>query len=129
MKDFKNEAGFVVSVYEETPDAIFEKMKINLLSDEDVNLELLKIVAYHISQEILKLKGVLRNHKVTEPELLNIRWMNSREVLKLLGVTKRTLEAMRDDGRLPYSPLGGILYYKKSDVIRLFEAKYAKYSR
>jgi hypothetical protein len=129
MKDFENESGSVVSVYEEAPDAIFEKMKANLLSDEDINLELLKIVAYDISQEILKLKVKSESFKVVEPELLNISWMNSREVLKLLGVTKRTLEAMRDDGRLPYSQLGGILYYKKKDVIRLYEAKYAKYSR
>jgi hypothetical protein len=129
MKDFENESGSVMSVYEETPDTIFEKMKANLLSDEDINLELLKIVSYDFSQEIMKLKVELVTHTIAEPELLNIKWMNSREVLKLLGVTKRTLEAIRDDGRLPYSQLGGILYYKKKDVIRLYEAKYAKYSR
>lgn len=129
MKNLKIGSVSAVSVYEETPDTIFEKTKANLLSDEDVDMELLRIVAYDNSQEIQKLNVILRNHKISEPELLNEKWMNSREVLKLLGVTKRTLEAMRDDGRLLYSQLGGILYYKKEDVVRLFEAKYAKYSR
>ncbi|RDI11208.1 helix-turn-helix domain-containing protein [Flavobacterium sp. AG291] len=50
-------------------------------------------------------------------------WLKTMEVRKLLGISSGTLQSMRINGTLPYSKIGGLLYYKYEDILKLMESK------
>ena len=39
------------------------------------------------------------------------KWLKSTEVRKLLGISPGTLQNLRINGTLPYSKIGGVIYY------------------
>ncbi|MBD8389156.1 helix-turn-helix domain-containing protein [Dysgonomonas sp. BGC7] len=42
--------------------------------------------------------------------------MDSADVCRALGISKRTLQTWRGNGKIPFSMLGGKVYYKESNV-------------
>lgn len=40
------------------------------------------------------------------------KWLKSHEVRKLLQISPGTLQHLRDTGQLPFTKLGGIVYYE-----------------
>ena len=44
------------------------------------------------------------------------KWMDNQEVCKILSISKRTLQAYRDNGTLPFSQIGHKMFYKPQDV-------------
>lgn len=51
------------------------------------------------------------------------KWLKSYEVEKLLGISSNTLLTWRNNGTLPYTPLGGIYYYDPVDIEKLMQEK------
>ena len=51
----------------------------------------------------------------------NKEWLKSNEVRKLLGISSGTLQNLRINGTLPFTKIGGMLYYRQGDIIRLLE--------
>lgn len=49
------------------------------------------------------------------------QWLKSQEVRKMLGISPGTLQHLRIIGTLPYTKIGGTLYYKHEDVIQMLE--------
>lgn len=49
------------------------------------------------------------------------KWLDSSDVCQLLNISKRTLQTYRDNGSLPYSQINHKMYYKHSDIERLFK--------
>ena len=52
------------------------------------------------------------------------KWMNGDQVIKMLGVSRRTLQNYRDNGILPYSTVGGKFYYGIKDIEDLMMKNY-----
>jgi hypothetical protein len=50
-------------------------------------------------------------------------WLKSNEVRRLLGISIGTLQNLRLNGTLPFSKIGGLLYYKYEDILKLMEGK------
>jgi len=48
-------------------------------------------------------------------------WMTNREAQVFYGLSKSTLQRYRNSGRLPYSKIGGRVYYRRSDILRYLE--------
>jgi excisionase family DNA binding protein len=46
-------------------------------------------------------------------------WLTGQDVCIILNIGKRTLQSLRDSGRLGYSQVGRQMYYKPQDVERL----------
>jgi len=44
------------------------------------------------------------------------RWLKSYEVKKLLGISTGTLQQLRANKILPYSKIGGIIYYDLNEI-------------
>lgn len=44
------------------------------------------------------------------------KWLDSQEVCILLDISKRTLQSLRDSGKLGYSMIGHKIFYRPSDV-------------
>ncbi len=49
------------------------------------------------------------------------KWLKSPEVMKLLGVSPGTLQNLRIKGALPYTKVGGILFYDYKDIMNVLE--------
>ncbi len=49
------------------------------------------------------------------------RWLDNQEVMRLLKISPRSLQSYRDQGILPFTRLGGKIYYKASGVEDLLE--------
>ena len=51
----------------------------------------------------------------------NKEWLRSSEVRKLLGISHGTLQNLRIKNILPHRKIGGLMYYKYQDILRLLE--------
>ena len=52
------------------------------------------------------------------------KWLNGEHVMKKLWISKRTLQAYRDNRILPYSSIGGKFYYRIGDIEDLMMKNY-----
>ncbi|WP_282123346.1 helix-turn-helix domain-containing protein [Algibacter mikhailovii] len=49
------------------------------------------------------------------------RYLKSSEVMDLLQVSPGTLQTLRINGTIPYSKIGGIIYYDYEDIQKILE--------
>ncbi|HRE68584.1 MAG TPA: helix-turn-helix domain-containing protein [Cyclobacteriaceae bacterium] len=49
------------------------------------------------------------------------QWLRSAEVRKMLGVSAGTLQNLRINGTLTFTRIGGIVFYKHEDIIKVLE--------
>ena len=54
----------------------------------------------------------------------NRRWIKTAEVQKLLKCSANTVRNYRRNGTLPYTKLGGALYYDREGVLKLLEVNF-----
>ena len=48
-------------------------------------------------------------------------WLDKQDVCQALKISPRTLQTLRDSGRLPYSKINNRIYYRPEDVEQLIE--------
>ena len=46
-------------------------------------------------------------------------WMDNQDVCQALKISPRTLQTLRDSGKLPHSKINNRIYYRPEDVERL----------
>nr|WP_292966526.1 helix-turn-helix domain-containing protein [Muricauda sp. UBA7809] len=51
----------------------------------------------------------------------NKKWLKSKEVRELLGISPGTLQNLRINGTLPYTKIGGVLYYEYHEIMEVLE--------
>jgi len=69
------------------------------------------------TQLLGELKEVLQQSKQSTKQ-----WLKSSEVRKMLGISHGTLQNLRITRSLPYTKLGGIMFYKYEDIEKILEA-------
>jgi helix-turn-helix protein len=57
------------------------------------------------------------------------RWLKSFEVKKLLGISPGTLQTLRSKGTLPFTRIGGIIYYDSEDVQKMLTERKQNFLR
>jgi excisionase family DNA binding protein len=57
---------------------------------------------------------------------LNERWLDIQETCQLLKISKRTLQAYRDNGILSFSQIGGKIYFKVADIEEHLKKHYVR---
>jgi len=50
------------------------------------------------------------------------KWLKSPQVRDLLGISPGTLQNLRINGTLPYTKIGGVLYYDYHQIMKVLEA-------
>jgi len=50
------------------------------------------------------------------------QWLDSRLVCRALNISKRTLQYYRESGKLPFSFIGGKVFFHVPDIVRVLEA-------
>ncbi|GAA4925152.1 helix-turn-helix domain-containing protein [Mucilaginibacter defluvii] len=51
------------------------------------------------------------------------KWLKSYQVKNMLRISPGTLQTLRVNGTLSYTKIGGILYYKQEDILKLLEGR------
>lgn len=64
------------------------------------------------------------NNQSTPPVLYD--WINQDELIRILGYSKRTIDNWREKGTLPFSKIGGIIFYLRQDVESVLYNNYTK---
>jgi hypothetical protein len=49
------------------------------------------------------------------------KWLKSWEVRKLLGISPGTLQNLRINGTLPYTKIGGMMFYDYENIRKIME--------
>jgi len=63
-------------------------------------------------QQLLnQIKGLL-GQAIEEPK----KWLKSYQVKNILKISDNTLQTLRDNGTIPFTKIGGILYYSIDDI-------------
>ena len=50
-----------------------------------------------------------------------VKWLKSPEVKKFLGISTGTLQNLRINGTLPYTKMGGVIYYDYEKIMKAME--------
>ncbi len=59
---------------------------------------------------------------------LSKKWIKSKEVRKLLEISPGTLQNLRINGTLPFTKIGGVIYYDCEDINKMMEENQQKNS-
>lgn len=62
-----------------------------------------------IIREIINTMNTPRS-ELSEP------WLRTREVCKVLRISPSTLQNLRNNGKIPFHKLNGLILYKKADI-------------
>ncbi|ARV14868.1 helix-turn-helix domain-containing protein [Polaribacter sp. SA4-12] len=63
------------------------------------------------------IKEMINNQSSFAPK----KWLKSSEVRELLSISPGTLQNFRINGTLPYSKVGGVIYYDYEDIQKVLE--------
>jgi hypothetical protein len=74
-----------------------------------------------LQQFRMQLLGELKEI-LQQPKQSRKQWLKSSEVRKMLGISHGTLQNLRITRSLPYTKLGGIMFYKSEDIEKILEA-------
>lgn len=67
-----------------------------------------------IISNINEIRSNLNNKGSNSP--LSETWLDIQETCQLLKISKRTLQSYRDNGILPFSQIGGKIYFRAADI-------------
>lgn len=84
-------------------------MAVNIITTDD------------LQQFKLELLEDLTEFIVKHQQTPRRQWLKSHEVRRILTISPNTLHSLRERGKLPFSKLGGVIYYKYDDVIKMLE--------
>ncbi len=82
-----------------------------------ITVEDLEVFADNLLQ---KIKTLMEEKQATTPQR---KWLKSNEVRRLLAVSAGTLQTLRINGTLPFTKIGGIIFYSYEDIEYLIEQK------
>ncbi|WP_435255269.1 helix-turn-helix domain-containing protein [Tenacibaculum sp. A30] len=63
------------------------------------------------------IKELLNSQSASKPK----KWLKSQEVRELLSISPGTLQNLRINGTLPYSKVGGVIYYDYEEILKVIE--------
>lgn len=67
----------------------------------------------------LKVELIEEIRRMIQPQSESKEWLKSSDVMKLLNCSPGTLQNLRVNGTLPFTKMGGTIYYSYSDVMKV----------
>ena len=68
-------------------------------------------------QLLSDIQEILKTKKNEEPK----KYLKSAQVRKMLGLSPNTLLNLRMNGTLPFSKIGGIVFFDRDDIIKMMK--------
>ena len=54
------------------------------------------------------------------------KWLKTEELKRLLGLSSSGIQNLRINGTIPYTKLGGVIYYDFSEIVKILETNKSK---
>ncbi len=84
-------------------------MPANIITTEDLQV---------FKSELLEdIKQIINHQSGFAPK----KWLKSPEVRDLLSISPGTLQNLRINGTLPFTKVGGVIYYDYDEIQKIFE--------
>jgi hypothetical protein len=77
-------------------------------------------------EDLNEFRNLLLNDlkQLIQPQSQQVKkWLKSYEVRKLLNISAGTLQNLRINGTLAFTKIGGLMYYKYSDIEKVLNGK------
>ncbi|MEI6899516.1 MAG: helix-turn-helix domain-containing protein [Bacteroidota bacterium] len=89
-------------------------------------METIQIISESFRRVLEKLDQVDRKLEKNTGNPLSDTWLDIDETCDLLKISRRTLQNYRDNGILPFSQVGGKIYFRASDIEDHLHRHYVK---
>ena len=83
-------------------------------------MSILVITAEDLERQLQKVVDEVKS-AVTITDSNNVRWIRSKQVKELLGVSDSKLQTMRINRSITYSQIDGTYFYDKESILSLLE--------
>lgn len=91
--------------------------------DDEIFIKLIKT----IKRLIQKIEELITEYKKNNPaDNLYKEWLDGFQVCQMLNIGKRTLQKYRTENTIPYSRLGGKIFYNIHDIEVLLDNNYQR---
>lgn len=80
--------------------------------------EIIKLVT-SIRNDINDLRSMISQLSITHAQRLSEEWMTSDQVMFILKISLSTLKKLKETGKLPYSKIKGLQYFRTIDIENL----------
>ena len=84
------------------------------MAAEVITTEDLQEFKHELLEEI---GGLIKNKSGVQPK----KWLKSSDVRELLDISPGTLQNLRINGTLPYSKMGGVIFYDYDDILKVMQ--------
>lgn len=103
-------------------------MAVNIMTAED--LEAFKVEFFsQFEKMVSELKDLVNEHQKNKAlEHQGKRWLKSHQVQKMLGISPGTLQTLRINRTIPFSKIGGVIFYSYEDIILTMEKNRRSYT-
>lgn len=81
----------------------------------------------HLNEEVSDIRKDVELLKKRPEMVLGEDWMDGQDVMQALHISQRTLQTLRDSGKLTPTRLLRKYYYKVSDIKSLLEENYIRH--
>jgi hypothetical protein len=89
-------------------------MEISIVTQDDLHALKADLINY-----LDQLKtDLIQQQPNNQPEEV---FLKSHQVQRMLAISAGTLQTLRNNGSIPYSKVGGVIFYKKRDILRVIE--------
>lgn len=72
----------------------------------------------NVNDILERIESLLTHHEKSS----NKKWLRTKETAKYLNISTTQVHELKRNGILPFSKIGGTLYFKKQDIDQLLEA-------
>lgn len=105
------------------PVAVFESFQFFPSNHKQLSIMPIDIITpadlQHFKQELLtEMEKLLSQNQTITPMR---KWLKSHQVMRLLALSPGTLAHLRVNGTLPYTKIGGVIFYDYEDLQKMLE--------
>ena len=54
-------------------------------------------------------------------------WIDNSDVMRMLNISRRTLQTLRSNGNIPFSRIGNKIYYRRQDIQNMLARNYVRF--
>ena len=85
--------------------------------------EIIKLVSA-IRKDIEELRSLVAHLAKTHAQRINEEWLTLDQVMVILKISGSTLKNLKQSGKLPYSKINGLSYFRTIDIENLLKRHY-----
>lgn len=89
------------------------------MATEIITMEDLERFGDKLTETLRSIIEENKNQPVKQEETI---WLKSHQVQRMLAISPGTLQNLRINGTLPYSKVGGVIFYDRREILTVMEA-------